>query len=445
MSQRASGPSSTERVSGVAQATVLTASASTGRGSSGPWWAAGLVLAGLTVAAAALGSRMLQQRVLATLQPLFDGWGQQQRSMGDLAGRLAGVGRQLEQWAALDSAGETGDASGVLVISRGQAAELAGQIRALASEAESLQRAAVQRQSLVAGSTEAVRRDTVAVLWAALAGLWVAQAAAGLWLARGSLRPLGRLRRDLEMADQSLQALASALPRWFSRVAEGVAQARQRVDEGQSWWEAHQTRIEAGTAAVARLQEGARRVGACATRFGALAERLRDLGGESRLLGLSAAIEAARMEHQGRAVAVVAEEVRRLARESREVVHELGQLQQEVEQAAEQAVRAAQEATQELETLGEAAQAGRRAASAVGEELERLHGRLAAASRAAAGTVRVSALRGTYDLRASVDRALGPVPAPAAPESGLWEAAAAGETEPGGGSGPAPVSSRPAG
>ena len=425
MSQRAVEPSP-ERVSGVAQATVLAVSAPAGKGLSGQWWAGGLILAALAVVAAVSGSRLVGERLTGSLDALFEGWNQQQRSLEDLGGRLGSVQQQLAQWAALDRVETGGDASGVLVISRGQAGELAAQIRAMTAQVESLQRVAVQRQSLVGGAAEQLRRDAVAVLWAALAGLLVAQVLIGIWLARASIRPIGRLRRDLELADQSVQALASALSRWFARAAEWVKQAARRAEEQRAWLEGLQLRLESLGAATSRLQEQARLLAGQAEQFSAMADRLRDLGSESRLLGLSAAIEAARMENQGRAVGVVAEEVRRLAAESRQMVSELSRLQREVSQAGSQAVGASQLASEELRGLHEGLAAATRATRELGEELERIREGLVAAGKAAAAGVRASAVRGTYDLRASIDRALGQFQG-APSEAAFREAAAAGE------------------
>lgn len=426
MSQRVGEPSP-ERVSGVAQATVLAVSAPVGKGLSGQWWAAGLILAALAVLAGLVGSRLVGERLTGPVEALFEGWNQQQRSLEELSARLSSVEQQLEQWAALDRAGTGGDASGVLVISRGQAGELAAQVRSMAAQVGSLQRAAVQRQSVVGGAADQLRRDAVAVLWAALAGLLVAQLLIGTWLGRASLRPIGRLRRDLELADQSLQALASALARWFARAGESAKLLARRAEEQRSWLEGLQVRLDGIGAAAGRMQEQARLLARQAEQFSAMADRLRDLGSESRLLGLSAAIEAARMEQQGRAVGVVAEEVRRLAAEARQVVTELNSLQREVAQAAEQAVGASQLASDELRGFQDGLAAAARATRELGEELEQLHERLAAAGKAAAAGVRASAARGTYDLRASIDRALGPAPTAVASAATLREAAAAGE------------------
>ncbi|HEY8487330.1 MAG TPA: methyl-accepting chemotaxis protein [Limnochordales bacterium] len=425
MAQRAAGPVP-ERVSGVAQATPVAVSALPGRGLTTRWWAVALVLVALGAGAGLWSSAVLEQRLSLGLAGLPERWRDHQRSLEELSGQLTGVQLQAERWAAAEEAAVPPNGTAVVVIPRDQAAQLAGQLRSAVSQMETLRRSAVQAHSEAAGLPGSLRNELLAVVWAALAGLVVAQLAAGAWLARGTLAPVGRLRRELDMADQSLQALTTALPQWFVRVAASVHQCMQRVQAWRSELETVQVRLEGVGSATGRLQDQSRNLARSAEQFSAVADRVRELGNESRWLALSTSLEAARVEPHGRPLAVVADEIRRMAAESRQMSAEAGRLQRDVLQQADQAAGAAQVAFHAVRRLQEELENLARASREAMGELERLHERLTAASKAAAGGPRLGGWRGTHDLRASVDRALSDA-APAAAEMAARQTAAAAE------------------
>lgn len=164
---------------------------------------------------------------------------------------------------------------------------------------------------------------------------------------------------QLATAMNEMQATVQEVSRNTSDAASAATSASETAETGAKTVNDSIQRIERVASAIESTAVVIRQLGDDSRNIGMVLEVIRGIAEQTNLLALNAAIEAARAGEQGRGFAVVADEVRTLAKRTQDSTSQINAIIAELQQRAEQAGSTMQQ-SQELmnSTVATARQAG---------------------------------------------------------------------------------------
>ncbi|WP_373682296.1 methyl-accepting chemotaxis protein [Pseudomonas chlororaphis] len=170
-------------------------------------------------------------------------------------------------------------------------------------------------------------------------------------------------------ASHEMSATAQDVARSAAQAAQAARDADQATRQGLSVIDRTTTSIDHLAADMSTAMTQVEGLAANSEKIGSVLEVIRAIAEQTNLLALNAAIEAARAGEAGRGFAVVADEVRNLARRTQESVEETRQVIEELQSGTQEVVGAMgnshRQAQGSVEQVGQAVTALRQIGDAV--------------------------------------------------------------------------------